>query len=192
MSAAITIRPAIRPASPPVRQPIGLYTVLVTVAMLFSAFTAALLVRRTGEDWIPVVWPPLVWINTGVLALSSAAVELARDAARREASRDIPRWIAVAVALGLAFVAGQVALWHTLAQDGIVLSSGPHASFVYVLSGVHAVHVLGGIGALGWTYARARSGAYAASRDAGLAHTATYWHFVGVVWLWLFALLSAL
>ena len=63
--------------------PIGLLTILVTVAMLFSAFTAALLVRRTGADWAPIVWPPLVWANTGVILLSSWALERARSEERR-------------------------------------------------------------------------------------------------------------
>jgi len=172
--------------------PIGLLTILVTVAMLFSAFTAALLVRRTGADWAPIVWPPLVWANTGVILLSSWALERARAAARTNALRDISPRLAAAAALGLLFLAGQFVLWRTLGARGVFLASGPHASFVYMLSAVHGAHVLGGIAALVWTFGRARAGAYTAARHAGLTHTAIYWHFVGVVWLWVFALLSTL
>jgi cytochrome c oxidase subunit 3 len=172
--------------------PIALFAVLVTVAMLFSAFTAALLVRRTGTDWSPIAWPPLVWANTGVILLSSWALERARAAARANALRDISLWLAGAAALGLLFLAGQLVLWRALAARGVFLASGPHASFVYLLSAVHGVHVLGGIGALAWTFGRARTGAYTAVRHAGITHTAIYWHFVGVVWLWVFVLLSTL
>jgi cytochrome c oxidase subunit 3 len=172
--------------------PIALFAILVTVAMLFSAFTAALLVRRTGTDWAPIAWPPLVWANTGALLLSSWALERARAAARANALRDISPWLGAAAALGLLFLAGQLVLWRALAARGVFLASSPHASFVYMLSAVHGAHVLGGIGALGWTFRRARAGAYTAGHHAGLNHTAIYWHFVGVVWLWVFALLSAL
>jgi cytochrome c oxidase subunit 3 len=172
--------------------PIGLLAVLVTVAMLFSAFTAALLVRRTGTDWTPVAWPPLVWANTGILLLSSLVLESARAAARANAVRAISTRLAAAAALGLLFLAGQLVLWQALAARGVLLASDPHASFVYMLSAVHGAHVLGGIGALAWTFGRARAGAYNAVRHEGLTHTAIYWHFVGVVWIWVFALLSTL
>jgi cytochrome c oxidase subunit 3 len=172
--------------------PIGLLGVLVTVAMLFSAFTAALLVRRTGADWAPISWPPLVWANTGVLFASSWALERSRAAARGSARRAIGDWLAVAALLGMLFLVGQLLLWRALAARGVFLASGPHAAFVYLLSAVHGAHVLGGIGALAWTYGRARAGAYGETDYEGLTHTAIYWHFVGVVWLWLFVLLSAL
>lgn len=172
--------------------PIGLLGILVTVAMLFSAFTAALLVRRTGADWAPISWPPLVWANTGVLLVSSWALERSRAAARAGAHRAIGDWLAVAALLGVLFLLGQLLLWRALAARGVFLASGPHAAFVYLLSAVHGAHVLGGIGALAWTYGRARAGAYGETGHEGLTHTAIYWHFVGVVWLWLFVLLSAL
>lgn len=172
--------------------PIGLLVILVTVAMLFSAFTAALLVRRTGADWAPIAWPPLVWANTGVLLLSSWALERARAAARANALQAIGHRLAAAAALGFLFLAGQLVLWRALAARGVFLASGPHASFVYLLSAVHGAHVLGGIGALAWAFGRARAGAYSAASHQGLTQTAIYWHFVGIVWLWLFALLSTL
>jgi cytochrome c oxidase subunit 3 len=135
---------------------------------------------------------PLVWANTGVLLVSSWAVERARAAARAEASRATGDWLAAAALLGLLFLAGQLLLWRALAARGVFLASGPHAAFVYLLSAAHGAHVLGGIGALGWTFERVRTGAYRAARYAGLTPVAIYWHFVGIVWLWLFALLSTL
>ncbi|HUL49133.1 MAG TPA: cytochrome c oxidase subunit 3 [Gemmatimonadales bacterium] len=171
--------------------PIGLLTVLVTVAMLFSAFTAALLLRRTASDWIPITWPPLVWVNTAILLASSVALEQARRAARIGRNESVLNWISIGAVLGLAFVAGQLALWRALGNGGVFLASGPHAAFVYLLTGTHAVHVVGGIGGLSWAFARAQRGGFSASHD-GLSSVIVYWHFVGIVWLWLFALLSAL
>ena len=176
----------------PAPYPIGLAAVLVTVGMLFAAFTAALLVRRTGTDWTPVALPPIVWVSTVILVVSSGAVELARAAVRRGDSRRCARWLAVAGLLGVAFLAGQVAAWRLLALSGVFLPSNPHAAFFYVLSAVHAAHLLGGLVALGWTLRWAARGAYTAEHHAGLTHAAIYWHFVGGVWVYLLIVLSTL
>jgi cytochrome c oxidase subunit 3 len=170
----------------------GLMAILATVSMLFSAFTAALLVRRTGTDWVPVSLPLIVWVNTALLVASSGAMEAARASARRGSPSGIARWLAWSGVLGLFFLAGQVVAWRALAARGVFLPTNPHGSFFYMLSGVHGAHVLGGLGALAWTLRRARSGSYTATRYDGLTHAAIYWHFVGAVWLYLLALLSTL
>jgi cytochrome c oxidase subunit 3 len=156
--------------------------------MLFTAFTAAILVRRTGADWVAVPLPPVLWLNTGVLLLSSVAVERARSAAVGRTGD----WLAAAALLGLLFLGGQVVAWRALVAQGILLGPNPHAAFFYMLSAVHAAHVLGGLGALGWTLRRARAGAYRADRHTGLTHAAIYWHVVGGVWLWMLATLLLL
>jgi cytochrome c oxidase subunit 3 len=173
--------------------PIGLAGLVVTVAMLFTAFTAAVLVRRTGADWAPVALPPILWLNTAAIVLSSVAVERARAAALGEgAAPRIAAWLAAALLLGMLFLGGQVAAWRALVAQGVLLGPNPHAAFFYMLSAVHGAHVLGGIGALGWTLQRARAGAYGGGRRTGLSHAAVYWHLVGGVWLWLLAILLAL
>jgi len=169
--------------------PIGLGVVLVTVAMLFSAFTAALLVRRTGADWTPLPLPPILWVNTVVLLISSGAVEAAR---LRQGRAGTDTWLGVALGLGALFLLGQLAAWRSFVQQGVLLRTGPHPAFFYLLSGVHGAHILGGIGVLGWTLHRARRGAYGPTRHTGLTHAAIYWHFMGAVWLWLLAVLAVL
>jgi cytochrome c oxidase subunit 3 len=170
----------------------GLMGILATVAMLFAAFSAALLVRRTGTDWVPVPLPRFAWVNAVVLVASSAAVELARARVRSGGSRRAAYWLAAAGALGVLFLAGQVEVWRALAARGVFLPTGPHAAFFYLLSAIHGAHVAGGLGALAWTLRRARLGAYTAAAHAGLTHAAIYWHFVGGVWLYLLAMLATL
>lgn len=170
----------------------GLMGILATVAMLFAAFSAALLVRRTGTDWAPVPLPRLAWANAVVLVASSAALELARARVRSGGSRRAARWLGTAGALGVLFLAGQVAVWRGLAARGVFLPSGPHAAFFYLLSAIHGAHVLGGLGALAWTLRRTALGAYTAAAHAGLTHAAIYWHFVGGVWLYLLTMLATL
>lgn len=172
--------------------PMGLVALLATVGMLFAAFGAALLVRRTGADWSPVALPAIVWPNTLVLLVSSVTVELARRAIRRSRSGAAARWLSTTVVLGVMFVVGQVVAWGMLAARGVFLPSNPHAAFFYMLTAVHGAHVLGGLAALGWTLRRCRQGCYAATSLRGLTHTAIYWHVVGALWVYLLVLLLKL
>jgi cytochrome c oxidase subunit 3 len=166
--------------------------IIATVVMLFAAFTAALLVRRGGPDWIPIRLPDLVWFNTAALLASTIAVEGARGAMRRGTATQAASRLAVAIGLGLVFFAGQVIAWRLLADRGVFLNSNPHASFFYMLSAVHAAHVVGGLGSLGWTLRRLANRAYTAGRHAGLVHAAVFWHLLGAVWLYLLLALSIL
>ena len=102
--------------------PMGIMGVLATVAMLFAAFTAAILVRRTGTDWTRVALPTIVWMNTGLLVASSVALERARAQLRRGAS-DHVWWLGTVGVLGGLFLAGPVVAWRTLAAQGVFLPS---------------------------------------------------------------------
>jgi cytochrome c oxidase subunit 3 len=146
-----------------------------------------------GTDWAPTALPPIVWINTGLLALSSVMVEAARRAALRGSPpAAAARWLGGAGLLGLLFLTGQIAAWTILARQGVFLASSPHAAFFYVLSGVHGAHVLGGLGALAWTRRRAVRSVHLPRGTRGLTYVAIYWHFVGAVWVYLLLLLSIL
>ncbi len=169
--------------------PMFLMAVLATVTMLFAAFTAALLIRRSGSDWIAIELPAIAWVNGGVIVVSSALLELARRALRSGAASVAPLWLGLAAALGLLFLAGQIVAWRALMAEGVFLPSSPHAAFFYMLSAVHGAHVLGGLGALGWTLRSALRGAYTATMHRGLSHAAVYWHFVGALWIYLLILM---
>ena len=183
-------QPALPPAGP---YPMGLMVLLATVTMLFAAFTAAILMRRTGADWVPVTLPQIVWANTVVILLSSVALEGARRSVRRGGDvRVSGRWLGVAGLLGIVFLAGQILAWRMLVTQGVFLPSSPHAAFFYMLSAVHGAHVVGGIGAVTWTFRRTVAGAYSAANYTGLTHAAIYWHFVGAVWLYLLIILLTL
>jgi cytochrome c oxidase subunit 3 len=170
--------------------PMGLMAILATVAMLFAAFTAALLVRRTGADWTPVELPVIVWINAVVIVASSVLVEFSKRALRDGDGAHAPVWLTMGSVFGVFFLVGQLVAWRALIAQGVLLPTSPHAAFFYMLSAVHGAHVLGGLGALTWTLNRAFKGAYTASSHAGLDHAAIYWHFVGTVWIYLLILLS--
>lgn len=177
---------------------VGLWLALAAVTMLFVGFTSTYLVRRGQPDWQVGPLPWLFWVNTAVLLGSSLTVERARRAARAGAVDRALRGLGWTVGLSLAFVAGQVMAWRQLAAAGIFMASSPHAAFVYLLSGVHALHVAGGVAVLLHALRRARREARRGGEQAqaGVAVVAdlaaTYWHFVDGLWLYLFALLYAL
>jgi cytochrome c oxidase subunit 3 len=169
--------------------PIFLLALLATVTMLFAALTAAILIRRTGSDWVPVQLPDIVWANGLVILASSALLELARRSLRVGDESLAPVWLGLAAALGVVFLGGQLAAWSSLMEQGVFLPTSPHAAFFYMLSAVHGAHVLGGLGALVWTLRRALKGAYSAHQHRGLSHAAIYWHYVGAIWIYLLFLL---
>mgnify|MGYP003857645339 FL=1 len=178
----------------------GVWLALAAVAMLFVGFTSAYLVRRQAPDWgggLPV--PPLLWVNTAVLALSSAVLEAGR---RRFASgaQGAGRALALAAATGLAFVAGQLRVWQELSAAGVYLASNPHSSFFYVLTGAHGLHVLVGVAWLLYAAVRVARAGWAAPAPAGagaqdlaamVSACATFWHFMAGLWAFLFVLLFA-
>ena len=165
--------------------------------MSFAAFTSALFVRQGSGDWIHVVLPRLIYLNTGVLLLSSITLEMARrafmNAPELEATalRSSLRWLGNhAGAFGLAFVVGQcLFVWRELAAQGLYLATNSNSSFLYVLTGVHALHVLGGIaGLLRLTVRMSRK--QLTLRRSSVTNTVIYWHFMGVLWLYLLLVIS--
>ncbi len=163
----------------------GLWAFLGTVSMLFIGFTSAYIVRRTAVDWRALPAPRLLWWNTAALLLSSVTLERARQRRRAYDGPGVGGWLAATGLLALVFVAGQFRAWRVLRALGYFLSSNPHSSFFYLLSGVHIVHVAGGLlwfaGVLWALHAR---GAASAAAGRSLSLFATYWHFLGALWLY--------
>jgi len=164
---------------------LGLWMFLATVTMLFAAFASAYVVRRSGSDWRPVALPSILWWNTLVLAASSAAVEVA---GRRRAGA-LPAMF-VALALGVAFLAGQMIAWRQMVAAGVYLPTSPHSSFFFVLTGAHAAHVVAALVVLAWGAAGAMLVRDARRWAARMTICRTFWHYLGGVWVFLFALMS--
>jgi len=198
------------------RARLGLAVALTPIGMLFVAFTSAYIVRQglptfdpstntVVHDWIPVRLPTLLFlVNTCVLLLSSVTIEYARRQLARQvalepvqsipgvslgAERKFP-WLALTIILGLCFLAGQWLAWSDLAARGFYVATGPSSSFVYLLTGAHAVHLLGGILALLATGVSVVLNRPLASRRIVVDVTAWYWHFMALLWIYILALLE--
>jgi len=159
--------------------------------MLFIGFTSAYIVRRSAGDWRPLAAPAILWANTAVLLASSFVLERSRARVKRADLLGARGFLLGAGLLGLGFLLGQVQAWKALAAQGLFLSSGPHSAFFYLLSGVHLVHILGGLVWLAVALVALWRSPLAAS-GRRLSLLATYWHFLAAVWLYLLLLLFVL
>jgi len=177
------------PSPEPVRT--GIWVGLAAITMSFAAFTSALVVRQsTANDWRHLTIPPIVFLNTGVLLVSSVTLEVARRrVARYVRSKDGKRaapllWLSATLLLGLIFVGGQYAGWLQLRAQGLYLATNPNSSFFYVLTAMHALHVLGGLIGLARVIYKLREPGLSLRRST-MDATSYYWHFMGILWLYL-------
>ncbi len=168
---------------------LGIWVALGSITMLFAAFTSAYIVRSAGDDWIPLAVPPLLWVNTAVILLSSVVMEMALRAFLAWRPVAFRKWLLATAVLGILFLTGQVVAWGQLAAQGIYLQSHPHSSFFYVLTGVHAVHLVAGVLALCYVLILATRYQLTPGESSSPSVCATYWHFVGAVWLYLMVVL---
>jgi cytochrome c oxidase subunit 3 len=168
---------------------LGLLVLLASSSMLFAAFTAAFAARRGwGEDWKSTPKPPILFVNTGVLLASSVALEAARRSiARGDRTAFNRKWTAGTL-LGCAFLAGQGLAWRQLTDIGVLIATNPSSSFFFLLTAVHAVHLLGGLAALSWVEWHALRFRLGPGKRTAAEMSALFWHFLGALWVWLMLL----
>jgi cytochrome c oxidase subunit 3 len=174
----------------------GIWVGLAAIAMSFAALTSALYVREGSgySDWTHISLPSVLWFNTLALILSSVSLERARRRVAAfmrgtENSRsDSMMWLNATMLLGLVFVVGQYFAWLKLRSEGLYLPTNPNSSFFYVLTGVHVVHVLGGLGGLSRVMLRFRSATHPLRRST-MDAASYYWHFMGLLWIYLLFIL---
>ena len=172
----------------PKRYYTGIAFGIVSVLMFFMALASAYLVRRGSPDWVPVRVPMLMWFNTAVLLVSSGTLEMARKRLGLLDVAGFTRLWGLTTVLGVVFLIGQVVAWRQLVGEGIYLASNPASSFFYIFTGAHALHVIGGVGAL--LYVAWRNFERAQVTRVVAAEVASYyWHFMDALWLFLLALL---
>lgn len=183
MSAVLPLQAERAPLDRPAAISVALWVFIAVVCALFGLFFAAYVMRLAGLEGYPLAMPWQFWLSTGLLAAGSGALEIARRTADAASAR---RWSLAGGALALAFVATQFGAWQALAGARVFVNGNPAASFLYVLTGLHAAHVIGGL--VGWGYAwRAPS-----AQRWRIALCARYWHFLLLLWVVLFATLGLL
>lgn len=181
--------PQPEPGSGPHVAVFGVWISLVPVLMLFGALLVTYVVRKDfSGQWQSLPVPGILWFNT--LALLGSSVMLERNRRLPDGPSSDFRGYQVAFTLGLVFVVGQIIAWVQYLLGGVLASSTPHSGFFYVLTAAHAAHVLGGLVGLGLLALWPRHSWSFTSVPVLSRVTAIYWHFLGILWLLMFGVLT--
>jgi cytochrome c oxidase subunit 3 len=168
---------------------VGLWVFLGTITSLFSLFLSANYVRMGYPDWKPMTEHDLLWFNTGLLVVSSLAMQWAVSAARRRKLNGVRNGLALGGVFAFAFLAGQLLVWRDLVDQGHYITTNPANAFYYVLTALHGVHLSGGLIAWARTFARAWRDYNVFDVRLSVELCAIYWHYLLGVWIVLFAVL---
>lgn len=165
----------------------ALWISMASILMMFGAFTSAYIVRQAAGNWLEFPLPNIFFISTIVIVLSSITMQLSYNGFLKENERTYKSMLIVSFFLGLAFVVLQYYGWQELFSIGIDLNGNPSGSFLYVITGVHAAHVLGGIAALTVAMIHAFSLKFnpVYKRKIRFQLVLHYWHFLDFLWIYL-------
>jgi cytochrome c oxidase subunit III len=165
---------------------LGLWVFMGVVTVLFSIIASTYVTRMGFADWRPLPEPRLLWLNTGVLILSSVAMQWAQVAARRGRKDSLRVGLLAGGVFAGAFLGGQLWAWQQLGASGYFLALNPANTFFYLITALHGLHLAGGLVAWGKTTIEVWRGLEV---RLSVELCAVYWHFLLVVWLGLFVLM---
>lgn len=192
----ITSKPWLESGEPPPQaellQPpphrLGTAVFLAVIGGLFAMLGSAFVMQIDETPWQLVPLPGLVWFNTGLLMLSSLSLHFAS----RSTDQPPHSWLVLAGITALGFMAGQLQTWTTLTENGYGLSEAPASSFFYLITGLHGLHILGGLIAMGLVWFKLAQSKDPKTYQAPISLCALYWHGLLVIWLLLLVLLLGL
>jgi cytochrome c oxidase subunit III len=163
-----------------------LWVAIGSITMMFAGFTSAYIVKSNQAGWQPVQMPKIFFVSTVLILLSSGTIYLAYRALKSRETVKYRTLVSLTAILGLAFVATQLIGFNELWQQNITFKDSVAGSFFYIITGVHALHVIGGVIALLVIFARAFSSKTKYYSTAPVEIAGIYWHFVDVLWIYLF------
>jgi cytochrome c oxidase subunit 3 len=163
-----------------------LWLLIVASIMLFAAFTSAYIVRRGEGNWLIFELPSLFMYSTAIIAASSIAMQWAFMAAKKDNLTSLKTGLGITLALGIAFAISQWFAWKQLVANNIHLVGNPSESFVYIISGVHLLHMLGGLVFLLIVLVKTFQYKVHKKNLLTINLCTTYWHFLGLVWVYLY------
>ena len=167
----------------------AMWLFIVSVLMVFAGLTSAYMVRQAAGNWLVFDLPSLFYVTTGIIMLSSVTMHWAYVSAKRDNLEMTKVAISITMLLGVGFFIGQFMAWGTLVGQSVHLVGNPAGSFVYILSGLHMLHILGGVLYLLIVLVATFRFRVHSRRMAQLEMCATYWHFLDALWLYLFVFL---
>lgn len=168
-------------------QKFALWVGIAGIIMMFAAFTSAYVVRRASGNWYEFKLPNIFFVSTAIMVLSSITLHISYTAFKNGKEQMYKLLLLVTFLLGLIFIVTQYLGWQALDAIGATFTINPSSSFIYVISGLHAAHVLGGMGALAvaLTHAYALPFKPTVRRRQRFDLVVHYWHFVDILWVYL-------
>ena len=168
---------------------LALIVLICVIGSLFALFISAYTIRMEYSDWRPLHEPALLWLNTGLLALGSVALELCKRAAIRQEPVRVQQWLLGAGVMIVLFMVGQGFVWRELNAAGYYAVSNPANAFFFTLTALHVLHLLGGLVYQGRTTVQAFREIETEKLILNIELSAIYSHFLLFVWVALFILL---
>ncbi len=168
-----------------------LWLMMVSSTMIFAAYTSAFIVRREEGNWLEFDLPQSLLYTTITILVSSAFVQWAYMSARKDELRRVQLGLLLAFVLGLVFLGGQWSVWSELVANKIHFGGGanPSESFVYLLMGVHAFHLITGLIFLLVVLRKSVNYQVHSRQMLSIGNVTIYWHFLGALWLYLYLFL---
>lgn len=169
---------------------------LLVVLMTFGGLISAYIVISTNGalEWKPFSLPVQIWISTVIILASSLTYHISKKTLEQNEQEKSKKWLLATTVLGAAFISSQLLSWLTLVNRGVYVQSNPYAGFFYILTAVHAVHVFGGICALGSIVLRTWNKTFddeELNERQNLSNVVSwYWHTMDALWIVLFLLLG--
>lgn len=162
-----------------------MWAACASIVMMFAGLSSAYIVKRSQTNWLTFDIPLIFWYSTAIILLSSVTLILSRKAFINREMRVYKRWLATTTLLGIVFVLLQYFGFTELWDSGITLTRNVAFSFLYIIVGLHAVHVLGGVVALIIMYLKSFSTRRKSYTSISIDLMNTYWHFVDLLWVYL-------
>lgn len=170
-------------------QKFAMWLFLVSVVMIFISLSSAYIVKKSIGEWEFINFPPLFKVTTGIIILSSVSMHWAYLSAKRNSIKNIRIGLVVTALLAIAFVIGQYMAWGQLVEAGHYFVGNPSSSFIYVFTGLHVIHLLGAIIFLLIVLSKAFKYQVHSKSLVRIEMCATFWHFLGGLWLYLYLFL---
>lgn len=180
----------------PVEQPLSmhpkkfaLWLFIVTVVMIFAAFTSAHIVRQADGDWLIYDLPSMLWYTSGIIILSSVFMQWAYISAKRDKPEQVKLALAITTVLGILFLVGQVKAWGQMVDANVYFTGNPAGSFLYIFTGIHGLHLVSGVIYLIYMLISSFRYKVHSKNMLNMEMSATWWHFLGGLWIYLFIFL---
>jgi cytochrome c oxidase subunit 3 len=167
----------------------ALWLFMVTVVMVFAGLTSAYIVRQAEGNWLDYELPAIFWINSGIVVLSSLFLHFAYLAAKKDNLTGVRVGMVLAVLFGISFLVGQWYSWVAMVDREVFFVGNPSGSFLYVFTGLHAVHLISGVIFLIIVLISSFKYEVHSKSMISMEMATTYWHFLAGLWLYLFMFL---